>query len=78
MDSLSIDGTLTYEKRDKIIEKFHEPSSARVLIFSLVGSAGLNLAIADIVIFFVRSCHSSLMSTSLTEFNAGPALERSR
>jgi TATA-binding protein-associated factor len=53
--SLAIDGSMSFKKRDKIIADFHSPDSPRVLIFSSVGSAGLNLAIADVVIFFVRT-----------------------
>lgn len=54
-DSLAIDGSMSFDKRNKIIAKFHSPNSPRVLIFSSVGSAGLNLAIADVVIFFVST-----------------------
>lgn len=53
MDTLAIDGNLSFEKRAELVAKFHEPNSERVFIFSTVGSAGLNLAIADVVIFFV-------------------------
>lgn len=38
-----------------MVSLFHAPGSARVLIFSSVGAAGLNLSIADVVIYFVRS-----------------------
>jgi predicted helicase len=54
IDSLAIDGTMAFHKRDEVVSKFHAPGSARVFIFSSVGSAGLNLSIADVVIFFVR------------------------
>ncbi|KAF8800887.1 hypothetical protein BYT27DRAFT_7216694, partial [Phlegmacium glaucopus] len=50
--SLAIDGTMSFDKRDGIITQFHTPGSPRALIFSSVGSVGLNLAIADVVIFF--------------------------
>ena len=53
IDSLAIDGSMSYEKRDKVVAEFHTPGSPRVFIFSSVGSAGLNLSIADVVIFFV-------------------------
>jgi SNF2 family DNA or RNA helicase len=54
VDSLSIDGNMAYSKRDEIVAQFHSSNSPRVLIFSKVGSAGLNLSIADRVIFFVN------------------------
>jgi hypothetical protein len=54
VESLAIDGTLSFEKRDRIVSQFHQPDSPRVLIISKVGSAGLNLSIADIVLYFVR------------------------
>lgn len=53
VDSLAIDGSMSFEKRDKVVAQFHAENSARVLIFSSVGSAGLNLSIASIVLFFV-------------------------
>ncbi|KAK7434927.1 hypothetical protein VKT23_019930 [Stygiomarasmius scandens] len=52
VQSLSIDGSMPFEKRDKIVAEFHKPDSPRVFIFSKVGSAGLNLSIANVVIFF--------------------------
>jgi SNF2 family DNA or RNA helicase len=53
--ALWIDYHVSYKKRDKIVAQFYQSNDARVMIFSNVGSNGLNLAIADIVIFFV-SC----------------------
>jgi SNF2 family DNA or RNA helicase len=53
VDSLAIDGSMSFEKRDKVVAQFHAEDSPRVLIFSSVGSAGLNLSIASKVIFFV-------------------------
>ena len=47
-------GKVSYAKRNKIITQFHNPDSPeRVLIFSSVGNAGVNLANADVVLFFV-------------------------
>ncbi|KAF9060091.1 hypothetical protein BDP27DRAFT_1370864, partial [Rhodocollybia butyracea] len=51
-ESLAIDGTMSFDKRTETVAEFYKPDSARVLIFSSVGSAGLNLSIADVVIFF--------------------------
>ncbi|KXN81812.1 Chromatin-remodeling complex ATPase chain isw-1 [Leucoagaricus sp. SymC.cos] len=53
VQSLFINGKISFEQRAKTVKKFENPDSeARVLIFSTVGSAGLNLSIADVVIFF--------------------------
>jgi TATA-binding protein-associated factor len=46
---------MTFEKREQIIAQFCKPGGIRVLIFSRIGSAGLNLSIADVVIFFVNA-----------------------
>jgi hypothetical protein len=51
---LAINGKISFEKRDNIVKDFYDDRHpGRVLIFSSVGSAGLNLSIADVVIFFV-------------------------
>ncbi len=55
VDSLFIDGNMSFEKRNRVVSCFHEPNAPRVLIFSSVGSAGLNLSLAHIVIFLVRT-----------------------
>ncbi|KXN84276.1 SWI/SNF-like matrix-associated actin-dependent regulator [Leucoagaricus sp. SymC.cos] len=53
VESLAINGKISFDQRDKRVKQFHkEDSKARVLVFSSIGSAGLNLSIADIVIFF--------------------------
>ncbi|KAF9061747.1 hypothetical protein BDP27DRAFT_1452086 [Rhodocollybia butyracea] len=41
-ESLAIDGTMSFDKRTETVAEFYKPDSARVLIFSSVGSAGLN------------------------------------
>ena len=56
MKSISINGKTPIPKRDKLIKEFHDDGNpVRVLIFSSVGSAGLNLSVADVVIFFVST-----------------------
>ncbi|KAM6490053.1 P-loop containing nucleoside triphosphate hydrolase protein [Amanita muscaria] len=52
VQTLAIDGKMKFDRRDKIIKQFHQENQPRVLIFSKVGAAGLNLSIADVVIFF--------------------------
>ncbi|KXN82140.1 SWI/SNF-related matrix-associated actin-dependent regulator [Leucoagaricus sp. SymC.cos] len=52
VESRKINGRTNFEERDKTVDKFRKDTSIRVLIFSSVGSAGLNLSIADTVIFF--------------------------
>jgi hypothetical protein len=44
---------MSFDKRDKVVVAFHAPGSPRILIFSSVGAAGLNLSISDIVLMFV-------------------------
>lgn len=53
VDSLWIDGGMSYEKRNKVVTNFHTLGNPRVFIFLSVGSTGLNLSIADVIIFFV-------------------------
>ncbi|KAJ8690094.1 hypothetical protein PTI98_012931 [Pleurotus ostreatus] len=48
---LWIDGGMNTRARSKIVKKFHASDEFRVLIISSVGSTGLNLAIANIVVF---------------------------
>ncbi|KAG6848956.1 hypothetical protein H0H93_012463 [Arthromyces matolae] len=53
IESLAINGRIAVPKRDGIIKQFYDDDHpARVILLSSVGSAGLNLAIADVVIFF--------------------------
>jgi SNF2 family DNA or RNA helicase len=49
-----IDGSTLLHNRAKIVEQFCEGSEFRVLIISSVGSTGLNLSIASVIIFLVR------------------------
>ena len=51
---LSIDGRTTFQQRAKIVQTFCKDSAYRVLILSLVGSNGLNLMVANIIIFLVK------------------------
>ncbi|TFK19678.1 hypothetical protein FA15DRAFT_601103 [Coprinopsis marcescibilis] len=48
---LCINGRTSYDDRSKIITKFNLDPEPRVLIFSRVGSTGLNLSRANIIIF---------------------------
>lgn len=51
---MAINGKLSFDKRDQAVKDLYDDKHpAQVLIFSSVGAAGLNLSIADIVIFFV-------------------------
>ncbi|KAJ3566666.1 hypothetical protein NP233_g6855 [Leucocoprinus birnbaumii] len=50
--SLAINGNISLEERDRRVKQLYDDNNDfRVLIFSSVGSVGLNLAIADVVIF---------------------------
>lgn len=54
MPSLAINGKTRFDQRDQQIKRLRDDKNdARILIFSSVGSAGLNLSIADVVVFFV-------------------------
>jgi superfamily II DNA/RNA helicase len=56
IESLAINGEIPFHQRDKRVKDLYDDKHpARVLIFSAVAAVGLNLAIADVVIFFV-SC----------------------
>ncbi|KAJ8085323.1 hypothetical protein PM082_004119 [Marasmius tenuissimus] len=48
---LFIDGQTTLEKRAEVIRQFLDPHGPRIFVFSSVGATGLNLTIADVVIF---------------------------
>ncbi|KAF8808358.1 hypothetical protein BYT27DRAFT_7097080 [Phlegmacium glaucopus] len=51
IQALSIDGQMTFENRAATVSKFRSQPDARVLIFSSVGSTGLNLSCANTIIF---------------------------
>ena len=50
---LWIDGDLDYAKRAAIVKDFVESKDIMVLIFSSVGSVGLNLSCANYIVFLV-------------------------
>ncbi|KAF9534095.1 hypothetical protein CPB83DRAFT_757111, partial [Crepidotus variabilis] len=52
---LSIDSNTPFDRRAEVVKKFCEEDEFRVLIFSSIGSVGLNLSRANIVVFLVRS-----------------------
>ncbi|KAF8054482.1 P-loop containing nucleoside triphosphate hydrolase protein [Lyophyllum atratum] len=71
--SLTLNGKMSVEQRNKHVRDFYNDAHpARVLIFSSVGSAGLNLAIADVVIFF------DFLSSKTPGSNRGPLKTYSR
>lgn len=68
---------MSFAERFKTVNRFRtDASSPRVLIFSAVGSVGLNLAMADSVILLVSVL--SLTSNGKLIVSTGSALERSR
>jgi hypothetical protein len=68
---------MSFAERSKIVNHFRtDPSSPRVLIFSAVGTVGLNLAMADSVILLESVL--SLTSNGKLIVPTGSALERSR
>lgn len=52
---MTLDGSMTQNKRTKIIQAFQDKNEEAVLIVSYVASAGLNLQSADILIIMVRT-----------------------
>ncbi|KAJ3885134.1 P-loop containing nucleoside triphosphate hydrolase protein [Lentinula edodes] len=48
----TIDGNDSFDKRANVVAAFQQDGGPRVLIFSSVGTVGLNLSIADVVVFF--------------------------
>jgi SNF2 family DNA or RNA helicase len=50
-----MDGRTSNDRRAKIVSQFIKDPCIRVLIFSSVGSSGLNLSRANTVIFLVRT-----------------------
>ncbi len=67
--SLAVTGKIPFEQRDKRIKDLYDDTHpARVLIFSSVGSAGLNLSIADVVIFFVSENSTAFSHSKLNPY----------
>lgn len=50
---LWLDGQVDQAKRGEIINRFYTDGNPRILIFSRVASAGVNLAVADVLIHIV-------------------------
>lgn len=44
---------MSYDQRSKIVERFKTGTTHRVLIFTKVGTVGLNLTVADTIILLV-------------------------
>lgn len=51
---LHITGRTPPAKRSEIVQQFKDDPTVQVLIFSSVGSVGLNLAMSSVIIFLVR------------------------
>jgi hypothetical protein len=56
VDAAAINGTQTVDERDRTVAGFQRDKKCRVLLFSNVGSVGLNLTAAAVVILFVSLC----------------------
>ena len=63
MKAVELKGEMTMDARKKALEIFasNEEDAPRVLIVSNVGSVGLNIQFANIIIFLVRSLQSFLI-----------------
>ncbi|KAG0693518.1 hypothetical protein DFH29DRAFT_1007225 [Suillus ampliporus] len=60
IEPLTLHGGHTVDERNSIINQFNTDPSARVLLFSSVGTVGLNLTVASIVILFDQ-CWSRML-----------------
>lgn len=52
--ALAVNGTISFAQRHKNIKEFRDSDKIRVLLISQVANAGLNLSVADTVIFLVN------------------------
>ncbi|TFK16542.1 hypothetical protein FA15DRAFT_607075, partial [Coprinopsis marcescibilis] len=73
---LSISGKTGYDQRATVVNKFENDPDSRVLIFSKVGSTGLNLTRASVIIFLVST---DIQATGVlsAEIETGSTLVRS-
>jgi SNF2 family DNA or RNA helicase len=69
---LIIQGRHSFKQRASIVDKFNKDPNHRVLIFSKVGSTGLNLTRASIVIFLVRTSLHFLSNAAIHPLNPNP------
>jgi SNF2 family DNA or RNA helicase len=53
---LEYDGTMTLKARESAIRDFKKSKDVMVLLISNVGTTGLNMTMASVVIFGVSSC----------------------
>lgn len=52
---LWLDGQIPCEKRNAIVRQLYTDGNPRLLVFSSVGSSGVNMAIADVMIHVVSN-----------------------
>ena len=77
IQSASIHGSLTPAQRQKVVTEFSKPASTtQVLLCSDVGSTGLNIQAANIILLIVSdktfcNCHQGTISTTII---VGPTL----
>jgi SNF2 family DNA or RNA helicase len=48
-----LNGNSSFERRARVVKDFEEDPTIRVMLFSKVGTVGLNLTVADTLIFLV-------------------------
>lgn len=53
MKVLSINGSMSFDRRTEVLKKFRTQSQYRVLALSSVGTTGINLAFCSLIIFLV-------------------------
>lgn len=67
---------MAFQKRAEIVKQFCEGTEYRVLIISNVGSTGLNLSVASVMILLVSNELSK--RRELAHVLTGPVVERPR
>jgi TATA-binding protein-associated factor len=71
--AVAINGSMTYDQRAKVVNLFKTDPDCRVLVFSKVGTVGLNLTEADTIILLVSKLeHLSFLFSP--DIYAGPAV----
>lgn len=79
--ALAINGSMSYDQRARIVERFKQDAACRILIFTKVGTVGLNLTVADTIILLVRFTGHALAVywrtlTPVCRINSGRMLMR--
>ncbi|KAG2063412.1 hypothetical protein BDR04DRAFT_1038056 [Suillus decipiens] len=64
IQALVLNGTLTADERNDVINKFNTDPAQRVLLFSALGAVGLNLTVATIIVL-LDQCWSKMLVSQI-------------